>query len=461
MIELGRNKKLQQYGSIPSDDLGSASLKLSYFSSLSWSLSTISNTCNALLGVSIFTIPWGFSQAGFIGGILILVVVGCVSYETARIMLLSQRELYKKNGIIKSYPEIAAEILGEKWSIIVKLATIISCIGGNVGYMIFLGQITAQVFNCTFNTAVIFLSIPLILLSWIRSFKEMTFFTLLGVIAIGISIFAIIYDSITKTSHESSVEALPLPLILPQTIFNMLGPATFLFTIHYCILAMGEEVLRDESHSSAIVNSQNYSIFSRSLALSYFISTLCIGLLGIMAFYFFRSSKYVLSVTGTIEPGCEDRVCQNVILNLSDGPIKKVVEISLIISITFSYIIILAPAREHVENAVLRFLKPTVDSWYMICTKNAVRTFLVVITSVIGIAAPYFGSVLGTIGGLTDSLQSFVLPCLVYISMKGAVLTTTSAILYRIIMAWGLCNIVITLGKLVMIIGNKLLEYNI
>jgi amino acid permease len=460
MLELGRQKNGGQYGSIPSDDI-SATIKFSYFTSTSWSLSTISNTCNALLGVSIFTMPWGFSQAGFIGGILILIVVGCVSYETARIMLLSQRELYKKSGAIKSYPEIAAEILGEKWSIIVKFATIISCIGGNVGYIIFLGQITAQVFSCTFNTAVIGLSMPLILLSWIRSFKEMTLFTLLGVIAIGVSIFAIIYDSIMKTTHESSIQAFSIPLFLPGTIFNMLGPATFLFTIHYCILAMGEEVLRDEAHSSTTINNQNYSIFSRSLALSYFISTLCIGLLGILAFYFFRSSTYVLTITGSIESGCEDRVCQNVILNLSDGPIKYVVEISLIISIIFSYIIILAPAREHVENSVLRFLNPPANSWYIICSKNAIRTLLVVMTSVIGIAAPYFGSVLGTIGGLTDSLQSFVLPCLIYISMKQAHLSSSSLLLYRFILTWGMCNIVITAGKLLILIGKKFLVHNI
>lgn len=63
---------------------------------------------------------------------------------------------------------------------------------------------------------------------------------------------------------------------------------------------------------------------------------------------FFRDAS------GAVEPGCENHVCQNVILNLSAGRIRDIVGFALIAAIVLSYIVILVPAREHIERYVLR-----------------------------------------------------------------------------------------------------------
>ena len=88
--------------------------------------------------------------------------------------------------------------------------------------------------------------------------------------------------------------------------------------------------------------------------------------------------------------------------------------------------------------------------------KNAIRTGLVVSTAAVAILAPYFGEVLGAVGGLTDALQAFVLPPLICLSMKykGSMkLHSCRKIFYFFLLFWGFGTIIYTLVKLI----NKLL----
>jgi len=446
--------------------------KLSTLSSLLKSLTTltsqdytiIANTSNALLGVSIFAIPWGFSQSGMLGGAIILSIVASLAFETARILLLSQCILYSKSGIINTYPEIAANVLGKSWYYVVQTATAISCLGGCVGYLIFLGEISAQLLQLSFNGSVIILCIPLVLLSWIRQFKELTIFTVLGVVSVCIAIAAILVDGFRQ-------DDLPYDVVTfrPRTSLNFFGPATFLYTIHYCVLSMGTEALRDaeaknKNYISLVSSSSSSSTppfsnknnklgqistssFTKPLAISYFVSTSLIGTLGAFGYLFFSMVPFPLTVNNTIVPGCEEHVCQNIIINLSPGPTKVVVSIALIIAISLGYIIVLAPAREHIETAILS-IRCSNDYINTALLKNIIRTSIVLSTAIVAIATPYFGSILGLVGGLTDALQSFVLPPLIYLKLSGNSISNTRNIFYRIVIVWGSCTILYTVTKI-------------
>lgn len=50
--------------------------------------------------------------------------------------------------------------------------------------------------------------------------------------------------------------------------------------------------------------------------------------------------------------------------------------------------------------------------------RNFLRTCLVLSTVIVAIQAPYFGSVMGAVGGLTDALQSFVFPPLIFLVLE-------------------------------------------
>ena len=84
-------------------------------------------------------------------------------------------------------------------------------------------------------------TVPLILLSWVRSFRELTIFTAVGVIVLVISIFVILIDGLRETTGEV-IEKTPLFLPIGNAL-SFIGPATFCYTIHYCVLAMGAEGL--------------------------------------------------------------------------------------------------------------------------------------------------------------------------------------------------------------------------
>lgn len=57
--------------------------------------------------------------------------------------------------------------------------------------------------------------------------------------------------------------------------------------------------------------------------------------------------------SGHLLIGCEGHVCQNVLLNLSPGLKRDIVGITMSVVIILSYVLILAPAREHIEHFAL------------------------------------------------------------------------------------------------------------
>lgn len=52
--------------------------------------------------------------------------------------------------------------------------------------------------------------------------------------------------------------------------------------------------------------------------------------------------------------------------------------------------------------------------------ENGMRAFLVALTAVVALVTPYFGTVLGTVGGFTDATVSFVLPPLIFLKLTEA-----------------------------------------
>lgn len=119
------------------------------------------------------------------------------------------------------------------------------------GFLIFLGELSGQLLGISHVTAVTITVIPLILLSWIRSFEELTIFTIIGVCAIIGSICAISVDGYSFVDSSVLKET---PLFLPDAL-TFLGPATFCYTIHYCVLAIGAEALTSSKNNHAILSS--------------------------------------------------------------------------------------------------------------------------------------------------------------------------------------------------------------
>jgi amino acid permease len=252
----------------------------------------IANALNALLGVALFAMPWGFQQSGVLGGAAVLIGVALLSYATARMLLEAQKVFFQQTGEVKGYPEIACHALGHVWHYVVQVTTVISCLGGCTGYIIFFGQTLGQAFALPAETVILVATVPLVLLSWIRSFHELTFVTVFGVVALVLSVLILLYDG----SH-SLQDVQSTPLLETQTIFSFVGSATFLFTIHYCVLSIGAESLRSKPwlalSSEESASHGAFVSLERAIASSYFLAFFVIFIVGSGGYMMYRNSPLV------------------------------------------------------------------------------------------------------------------------------------------------------------------------
>lgn len=311
-IESGQNNKSDDEEMHSLLDNSKSTEKNSILKSIFYEdIPVIANVSSAIMGVSIFAMPWGFLQSGVLGGTIITIFVALLSFETSRILLFSQKVLFQRSGEVKSYAEIASETLGShSWGGLVKIATVISCLGSCVGYLIFLGEICGQLFDISLNFALFMAIFPLTILAWIRSFRELTVFTTIGVVAIIATVIYVVYDG--QINHDETDENDTLtPLFIPKTALNFVGPATFLFTSHYCVLAMGAEALeerqwqgerdrerdlRGNDDDDDNANNRSTTVIenlNRPVAIAYALSALLIIVHGSTGFILFRNVNLV------------------------------------------------------------------------------------------------------------------------------------------------------------------------
>lgn len=90
-------------------------------------------------------------------------------------------------------------------------------------------------------------------------------------------------------------------------------------------------------------------------------------------------------------------ILECLVVNLSPGPMRTFVGVLLILSMILSYILILTPAREHIELAIIRQVPQSIatSTWGDILVRNLIRTALVAATAAVAVRAPYFGSAIG------------------------------------------------------------------
>jgi hypothetical protein len=175
--------------------------------------------------------------------------------------------------------------------VVIKLATTISCIGGCAGYLIFIAQLCSQELGLPLEKSVFILCIPITLLCWIRSFQELHIYTIFGVFAVTLSVFAIIFDA-GPVDHDS----LDIKVFELVPSISFLGTATFMFTVHYCILAMGAEILMVHGScddTSATLSATSLDILIRPITTGWVIGTFIVTCLGLVGPVLYSASELV------------------------------------------------------------------------------------------------------------------------------------------------------------------------
>jgi hypothetical protein len=155
-------------------------------------------------------------------------------------------------------------------------------------------------------------------------------------------------------------------------------------------------------------------------------------------------------VHGHIVPGCEEGVCENIILNIPAGLLRNITNFILIISTMISYALLLAPVREYIETIAMDVVcKPhALSSFSIHWMVNVLRIVMVFITAVVATKAPYFADVLSTVGGITDSYLAYILPALIMVMVlrrpssasrsEDVTCPTFAVCLFCFILLWGI-----------------------
>ncbi|EWM26445.1 Amino acid transporter, transmembrane [Nannochloropsis gaditana] len=271
---------------------------------------------------------------------------------------------------------------------------------------------------------------PFVLLSWVRGFRRLSFLNVLGNASLVLGIIAIFLDGFSRlvapssstfppvSSSLSSAPKPPTPtalspapsspsfslstrgihLVRPQTLLLFFGPTAFLFVVHYCALPIESEAKRPED-------------FKRALGLSMSLTAALDVAIGAAGYIFYGGlSPLVRDQAGQVVPGCERPVCDNVLKNISPGPLKTIIFAAFSINLTLTYVIMLAPPREYVEEAMVRGDSIISSKWQ----RNIWRSVLVIFTFMVASSVHQFGLITAFVGAITDTLQGFVLPPLIY-----------------------------------------------
>ena len=278
---------------------------------------SVANIMSIILTCNMFSFPWSFFQTGICYGILILVFSAVISSMTALTLIRSQRQLFYKTGNIANYSELCCYYLGggHTLSSSIQISTAISCFGGCIGFYIFMGQILAQLLSVSLGIANLLLLIPLVPLSLSRSFKDLSIFTIISVGSF-IMVIAIIYQyafSVWNTAENDSHRFhLPKNDNFYHTpditvVIELIGNATFLYAIHYCLLSQGAEDIEDEMNMIAVNEStsllvsecKNESKFrpdftaDRNISISFLISTCVCIIVGATGHMFAKNGEIV------------------------------------------------------------------------------------------------------------------------------------------------------------------------
>jgi proton-coupled amino acid transporter len=351
------------------------------------SLRTFFNITKCFIGAASFELPWAVKQGGLIGGSVGLVFLGIISQFTL-VILAKCGHLASKS--YPTYPDIGREAFGKTGVILAWTGIIASTIGACGSYLIFIGSSIQKLlggYTAVFEYSAVctlFVIPPVIMLSWLRSYKVLAPTSILGICALLFSLVATWID-IGMYHEAKSFDDYPAVQITSYPLF--LGNAAFLYLIHSVVLPT-EQSMANKSRFPVVVGT---------------------------SIVFVTILNVAFAVTAYLFYGEDTK--QNVIDNLHPGVMEILVRIFLSLDLLFTAALFLFPTSEILEFALLdRTLFGKSRNVEM--QRNLLRFIMVMVTAAVALAIPFFSVMTGLTGVFGSNLLGFLLPPSIYIKLK-------------------------------------------
>eukprot|EP01135_Chromosphaera_perkinsii_P005619 Nk52_evm33s355 gene=Nk52_evmTU33s355 len=162
-----------------------------------------SNIVCILLGAGIVALPQALAKSSFYFGIpLIIIAMFCAGY--AAVLLGKCGDLLIEQGVAKSaltYADIGEAAAG-KWGRYLTVGSQVGqCVGSAILYLLLGAEMLGDIFSIETKYMVVICGGALIPFSLLRTFKEVTFFAIFGVLASTLVVFVLVITSVADVNH--------------------------------------------------------------------------------------------------------------------------------------------------------------------------------------------------------------------------------------------------------------------
>ena len=315
--------------------------------------SAVFNTTNTIIGGGVLALPFAFANAGLVVGVVLVVLIGMLSWLTSSYLATLTRHCPRRSG--RSYRALAVAAFGRGGGFLVDVCFILFLFGGCVGYVVIMGDILTPYFeeaagwyppkaaNRWLVEAVVTfcLAYPLSLLPRIDYLKYTSFAALLCICYL---VIVIVVESLSIIGDNFEADNVLLASA-SLSLFQAFPVITFAFTFHMQQFAIQNEMRRPGKIRLVVFCAIAFSM----------LCYLFVGVFGYLAFF--------------------ESAASNILLSFDDNPAVVVGKIALVFVILFSFPVLHFPLRQ----AVLSLLFPAADQpscydWLPACLVPAYRT---------------------------------------------------------------------------------------
>ncbi|KAL6049282.1 Sodium-coupled neutral amino acid transporter 9 [Balamuthia mandrillaris] len=377
------------------------------------SLTTIFSIWNTMMGSSLLALPWGFSESGFLLGLLTIFGIGFLCFYSCYLIV--------KNGQgYDDFIDLAKKYLGRAGTVVGFTSSVLVLVGALIAFDILMSDSLYENVNSIryFATkadkigetkawshyiAPLFIAVPMFCLGSLKSFSLLVRLNSVGILCVlyiitFVVVSCFVYDGIDI--HDA-------PPLVETKFFYFMGLLMVSYFIHNCILP--------------ILKKNNPKNNVRDLAAAFALVGFSYGLIGGLAFYTYHRRS----------------IPQNFlnfdIYSQSNIP-AMIARFALLVQLATVYPLILCIVRIQFFGTVLKSQWPSI--WHVL----GLNFVLVSIGTWFAIFYPHIGTVLRFVGAICGFLYVFGLPNLVHILIlrEEGKLSVVQLIIHSSIILFGL-----------------------
>ncbi|KAI9144894.1 transmembrane amino acid transporter protein-domain-containing protein [Paraphysoderma sedebokerense] len=349
------------------------------------------NSVNVLVGIGILALPFAFRITGIVLGLTLMLLCAAITNYTAKIL----GRLLALSPRLRTYSDIGDAAFGLRGRVVISVVFMTELFAASVALIILMADSIVAIWEDVDVIKVKLLAFAIVTPTlWLRSFKMLSYCSLMGIFSIFFMLFIIIYDGLYKQEHPGSLRD-------PSPTLQFDVPDWYSVPLSFGLLMAGYA-----GHSifpSICTDMQDRSQYPRLVNVTYVIT--CIIYL-------------TVSLTGYIMFGSDamQEITQNLAAIKSYSQVLNKICVFLIIVNPFSkYALTVTPVTIGFEQ----YLAEKFYGFRFEILRIGLRTFVSVLILIVAIVWPGFHQVMALLGSFFSFFVSGIFPLVCFLKLLG------------------------------------------